>query len=352
MGKIILVITIGILIFSKLYAQSAIDIWEVADETYKITTGFNAFSRSVCYDTLDAPRIYDDNKNQYVKHWDRDVIRIDFTNTLSPNQNSLLHFPIIVWENKHDNKFVYDLQENIQEHDTIYGYSIDFSDPANRYVQCKVQTNSDVKLGVILTDIQGKQSNGAIPIVSVNSTAGGANIADDAKWQTILFNWSSDATATANVPYLIDTASTEWWGRSNVGYRNAIEELDSSKIVMLSFIIDPYDFGNLNDEKRVFIKDIKIGNNYMEFYPHCLDEIFSTLINTSKIRISFQENNLTIENQKVIAIITIIDVNGKQLLSKQIQPQESISIESLPQGVYIIQVISESGNAQMKLVKK
>ena len=351
MGKIILVITIGILIFSKLYAQSTIDIWEVADETYKITTGFNAFSRSVCYDTLYSPRIYDDDKNQYVKHWDGDVIRIDFTNTLSPNQNSLLHFPIIVWGNKHDNKFVYDLQENIQEHDTIYGYSIDFSDPANRYVQCKVQTNSDVKLGVILTDIQGKQSNGAIPIVSVNSTAGGANIADDAKWQTILFNWSSDATATANVPYLIDTASTEWWERSNVGYRNAIEKLDSTRIVMLSFIIDPQDLGNLNDEKTVYIKDIEVGDGFMQFSPDCINNIVSTFRNVVKINISFQENKLQIVNQKEIASIAVIDINGKEVLSKQIQPQESISTESLPKGVYVIKVETDNKISEFKIVK-
>lgn len=67
---------------------------------------------------------------------------------------------------------------------------------------------------------------------------------------------------------------------------------------------------------------------------------------------SFENSNIKIVGLKGNANIIISDIAGKQLLTKQIQSDESFSIESLPKGVYIVKVISDSGTAQMKLVKK
>lgn len=52
------------------------------------------------------------------------------------------------------------------------------------------------------------------------------------------------------------------------------------------------------------------------------------------------------------ATLSLTDINGKVVLSKEIIANESISVSSLPQGVYIVKLVTANGTVQQKLIKQ
>jgi phosphodiesterase/alkaline phosphatase D-like protein len=52
------------------------------------------------------------------------------------------------------------------------------------------------------------------------------------------------------------------------------------------------------------------------------------------------------------AEITVLDVNGKTLFTKDVTSNESISANTLPQGVYIVRITTEGTTVEQKIVKK
>jgi len=61
-----------------------------------------------------------------------------------------------------------------------------------------------------------------------------------------------------------------------------------------------------------------------------------------------QINLFNIDNAK----LTLIDINGRILLKKNIQEQDSVNISNLPANVYFIKIDSEKGKAVKKIIKK
>jgi len=53
-----------------------------------------------------------------------------------------------------------------------------------------------------------------------------------------------------------------------------------------------------------------------------------------------------------ISLLQLTDVNGKMLLTKQVTGNETITVNNLPQGMYIIKIITSEGMTERKLVKK
>lgn len=52
------------------------------------------------------------------------------------------------------------------------------------------------------------------------------------------------------------------------------------------------------------------------------------------------------------ATLMLTDISGVEILTKQITNNESISINNLPKGVYIIKLITNEGAVERKLIKK
>jgi hypothetical protein len=52
------------------------------------------------------------------------------------------------------------------------------------------------------------------------------------------------------------------------------------------------------------------------------------------------------------ATILIADLNGKQMLSKDVKANETIPVRSLPKGIYIVEIATHTGMIQQKLVKQ
>jgi len=51
-------------------------------------------------------------------------------------------------------------------------------------------------------------------------------------------------------------------------------------------------------------------------------------------------------------MLRLFDVNGRLLLTKQVAENKSVSIASLPQGMYIVKLISTEGTVERKVIKK
>ncbi|MDR3706128.1 MAG: T9SS type A sorting domain-containing protein, partial [Paludibacteraceae bacterium] len=52
------------------------------------------------------------------------------------------------------------------------------------------------------------------------------------------------------------------------------------------------------------------------------------------------------------AIITVLDINGKTLFTKEVTDNEYISASILPQGVYLVKITTDKGTVEQKIVKK
>jgi hypothetical protein len=63
------------------------------------------------------------------------------------------------------------------------------------------------------------------------------------------------------------------------------------------------------------------------------------------------------ESFKIIGLneradLVIIDLNGKVVFNKQIRENESVSVEELPKGMYIVRIVTSAGSVERKLVKE
>ena len=52
------------------------------------------------------------------------------------------------------------------------------------------------------------------------------------------------------------------------------------------------------------------------------------------------------------AVLSIVDMNGKVFLCKQITGHEAVSVEELPKGVYVARIVTSMGTIERKLLKE
>jgi len=52
------------------------------------------------------------------------------------------------------------------------------------------------------------------------------------------------------------------------------------------------------------------------------------------------------------ALLKLIDINGKELITKKITNNESVSISNLPKGIYFVKLITTEGIAEQRIIKK
>lgn len=246
---------ICIIAINTAFAQYNPAIWQVDDSTNHVQS-ITGLSPSNGYSLDNIMQGYDET---YTFSWIGDVCKINFTNSTSPNQWADFTFRTIQWEGESTNYFMTNTSGIPQDHKIAKGYSVDFSSFQNRTITFKVQSTQNVIMLPTLVDISGKISNGAFPKVTAIQTAGGIDVADESKWQTITLAWNGDITADSAVSIIEDWYTPSWWGVINAGLNNVHNPLDSSRIIGLDFILDGGDNGAVGDYKEIYIKDIVIG---------------------------------------------------------------------------------------------
>ena len=62
-------------------------------------------------------------------------------------------------------------------------------------------------------------------------------------------------------------------------------------------------------------------------------------------------DELQIKNLDGVAIFTLSDLNGHQLINKKITNDELVSVSTLPKGIYIVRITTKDGTTEKKVVK-
>ena len=53
-----------------------------------------------------------------------------------------------------------------------------------------------------------------------------------------------------------------------------------------------------------------------------------------------------------LVTLRLLDINGRLLLAKKVTDNESVSVSSLPKGLYIVKLITADGTLERKVIKK
>jgi len=70
------------------------------------------------------------------------------------------------------------------------------------------------------------------------------------------------------------------------------------------------------------------------------------------ININSQTGDINVNGIEGKANLTLMDLNGKLILAKNLDGEETVSVSSLPQGIYVAKVTTEKGSATKKIMKK
>lgn len=289
---------------TNVFGQYNPAIWEVIDETTQVQalTGLNH-----------SNGIYELEKREliYSKSWESDILHVDFTNPVGDNWADF-GFMFIYWEGETGNRFTTTTERVPQNSDIAKGFSVDFTNEANRSITFKVQASADLNLRMDLYDIQGKCSNHNSPKSDILATSGGIDINDDTKWQVVTYSWGGDATANATVYDMNDMYSESWWGTNNTGLRDDYVLLNAAKIGGISFTIDDGEQGIDGEQKTIYIKDVIIGasEEKIEYYRDSIIVCKKQLHNLIEV----DEYNATIVNNMVDNGTIEVGLGANQIL--------------------------------------
>ena len=228
-------------------------------------------------------------------------------------------------------------------HRTAKGYSIDFSDPANRIVSFKYQAKGDaaINLRVDLADIKGRKTTkeGYITTDGLDKTST-IRLNDDNAWSDFMILYSDqenesvveelenyfdkDAFYGTCDGVLADGNNTWWNGIQFPSTPTFPLYLDPSRIIGLEIYIN-CDVTTKGQTSDLYIKDLTVGNTI-------------TRNNTTEFTaIQSVEANSTVEITNGVVYsagaITVFDVLGHKVKSGK----EELSIKDLPAGFYFIQ---------------
>lgn len=102
-----------------------------------------------------------------------------------------------------------------------------------------------------------------------------------------------------------------------------------------------------------------ISSTENDGYPHLGHLIFPTSIEETKdetTNIAFYPNPVSdaiqVTGVEGKASLTLLDINGKLILNKEVANNEAISVSSLAQGIYLLKIVTANGTMQKKLIKK
>jgi len=91
-------------------------------------------------------------------------------------------------------------------------------------------------------------------------------------------------------------------------------------------------------------------------FLNIIESITTKTINTQTLSIqllcNYSNNSFIVTGLKENAALALVDLNGKVIQSKQISENESVSMNSYPQGVYIVKIITSEGVFIQKILNK
>ncbi len=149
----------------------------------------------------------------------------------------------------------------------------------------------------------------------------------------------------------------------------SVDKTDVSNVlVQASNGTAPYDY-TVGDKSGIFLGMANIGalvdNNYkcvISDANGCKDStsfvigVSAAINEADKLAISVFPNpvkdEFTIDGFKGLAQMYINDINGKQILTKEINEETRISIENFPSAVYILKLITDKGVFEKKIIKE
>ncbi len=337
MKKSLLLFGAGLIISAGVFAQYDPENWLVDDQTQNVIA-LTGLTKTNDYDTELSGQVITTTA-PYTYSWETDeVVKISFTHPGGDNWDDFGFFTV-QWEgDAAASKFMKDLNGDDQDYQTARGYTIDFTDAENRLISLDVQASADLNLRIDLKDIAGKTSNGASPKLNVNATAGGADIADVAKWTNVKYSWGGNLLGGGVIPdksvdIMEDWYSGDWWGVKNEGIKDTENPLSATQIAGFVLTIDDADQGNKDDQKDLYIKNIVFGNSDAP-------TSYSPWVNIETV----EGNQVEVVNGVVYsATISVVNVLGQVIATAQGQ----FDISTLPAGVYSI--VTAEGTA--KIVK-
>ncbi|MFO7869035.1 MAG: T9SS type A sorting domain-containing protein [Bacteroidales bacterium] len=248
--------------------QSLDNMWRVCDRTQQV----ESLSVTADYVGFSSDRI--NTTQSYVPDVQTEMVHIQAEKKQSSSISEYIEFVTVDGVYDTNTIFTHDEYGLPKVHDTVTGYSVDFSNPNNRMCHFKVQSSHNAIIHADLIDVNGKVSTVYTPQVVISETQGGIDGADESKWDEVSIQWDSEMS---------DNQSTEWWHVSNAGYRNEKHVLDSNKIVGVRLYIDR-DSAHVENEKNVYIKDLSLGMRKVfaieDVYLHEL--LYETQINLSE----------------------------------------------------------------------
>lgn len=233
-------------------------------------------------------------------------------------------------------------------HRTAKGYSVDFSDPANRIVSFKFQAISDnsVNLRVDLCDIKGrKTTTDALCTDGLSKTGVYDSDPESRSWNdfSVIFAdpenyddewedekleemWYNGVFYNNSAPKVLADGHNTWWNGIDMTAPNFDVRLDSSKIVGLEFYIN-CDVTTAGQEADLYIKDLVIGNSLTSSEPATE---YKTAVETL-----YSAKDVEIVDGIVYAEgkIYVVDILGQRVKFGKNQ----LDINDLPTGVYFIQ---------------
>lgn len=225
-------------------------------------------------------------------------------------------------------------------HRTAKGYSIDFSDPANRLVSFKYQAKGDaaINLRVDLWDIKGRKTTKEGYICTDGLERTSTFLPNDENaWQDFDIIYADENVPEAFAAFPDEFASAYWYGTcsgvladGNNTWWNGIQfpstptfplYLDPSRIIGLEIYIN-CDVTTKGQTSDIYIKDLTVGN------PENAEEF--TAIQSVEANSAVEITNGVVYSA---GAITVFDVLGHKVKSGK----EELSIKDLPAGFYFIQ---------------
>lgn len=225
-------------------------------------------------------------------------------------------------------------------HRTAKGYSIDFSDPANRLVSFKYQAKGDaaINLRVDLWDIKGRKTTKEGYICTDRLERTSTFLPNDENaWQDFDIIYADENVPEAFAAFPDEFASAYWYGTcsgvladGNNTWWNGIQfpstptfplYLDPSRIIGLEIYIN-CDVTTKGQTSDIYIKDLTVGN------PENAEEF--TAIQSVEANSAVEITNGVVYSA---GAITVFDVLGHKVKSGK----EELSIKDLPAGFYFIQ---------------
>lgn len=180
------------------------------------------------------------------------------------------------------------------------------------------------------------------------------------------YSYESKGLQTSYVTYTWDATNNTWKGSSKTEYTYNNDGLQTLSVLYKwdatnniwnesSKTESTYDSnGNITQSIYwVYTSNVWVRNQIGNYYYSTL--VISEVTNPAIARINIYPNpaksEIRIAGLKEQSGFTLYDMTGKLVMSKYIQNNESISINSLPKSMYIVRIITHEGNIVSKIIK-